>query len=582
MLDPKPFRNHFVINKPQIFRMRKILTMVLAFLAMGLSLQAQSVEDALKPVTRTYAFTNATIIPQPGQQVTGATIVVKDGLIQAMGTNVSVPANAKVVDADSMFIYAGFIDGLSNAGVPRPEREQNGPSRGRRPDGVDPGDPPRELAGVTPENQVRGELKHDEKSVEDLRELGFTAAHVVPRGRMLPGKGSIILLAGESGEDMLLAEGVSQFVQFSSAPGVFPATIIGVMAKFTELYKQTEQMQMHMEAYAKNPKGMDRPERNEALEALVPVVNGELPVFFMAPDVKSIYRVMRMQNDLGFDLVMTGVKEAWHVVDQLEEKNVPVIVSLELPDPPKEKKKKEGEEEAMEEEMKMLQQRASERMTEFESQAATLAKAGIAFGFSTMEASANDIRENLRRMIKNGLTEEQALASLTTNPANMLGLSNSMGTLEEGKMGNLVVTDGNYFEEGSNVRFVMADGHLFEYEAKKAAAKGDPNASAAIGGNWAYTVNVPGQSSEGTLTLSQEDGEIKGQISNSQAPGSTDIENAALEGNTLTFSSPFSMGGQSLTLEFTIVITGDEMEGTVSVGEFGTFDVEGYREGTPE
>jgi len=556
--------------------------MVLAFLALGLSLQAQSVEDALKPVTRTYAFTNATIIPQPGQQVTGATIVVKDGLVQAMGTNVSVPANAKVVDADSMFIYAGFIDGLSNAGIPRPEREENGPNRGRRSDGVNPGDPPRELAGITPEKQVRGELKHDDKSLEDLRELGFTAAHVVPRGRMLPGKGSIIVLAGEHGEDMLLAEGVSQFVQFSSAPGVFPATIIGVMAKFTELIKQTEQMQMHMTAYAKNPKGMDRPERNEALEALIPVVNGELPVFFMAPDVKSMYRVMRMQDDLGFDLVMTGIKEAWHVVDQLDEKDIPVIVSLELPDPPKEKKKKEAEEEAMDEEMQMLQQRASERMTEFESQAATLANAGIAFGFSTMEASAKDIRENLRRMVNNGLTEEQALASLTTNPANMLGVSNSMGTLEEGKMGNLVVTDGNYFEEGSNVRFVMADGHLFEYEVKKAAAKGDPSASAKVGGTWAYTVDVPGQTAEGTLTLTQEEEDITGELASSQAPEATRIENAALAGNTLTFAAPISMGGQSITLNFTIVITGDDMEGSVSVGEFGTFDVEGYREGTPE
>lgn len=560
-----------------------MLSLVCAFLAFGLTLQAQSVEDALKPVTRTYALTNATIVTQPGEMIEGGTIVIKDGLIEAIGTNVSVPAGAKVIAADSMFVYAGFIDALSNTGVPRPKDEDNGPRRGRRPDGVNPGDPPRDLAGVTPEKQVRGELKPDERSVEDMRQLGYTAAHVVPHGRMLPGQGSVILLAGEDGEDMLLSEGVSLFTQFESAPGVFPATVIGVMSKFDELYRQTQQMIMHMEAYAKNPKGMDRPERDEALEALAPVVKGEKPLFFMAPEVKDIYRVLRMQEDLGFNLVLTGVKEAWHVADQLADQDVPVVVNLELPDPPKGDKKKEGEDEdeAMDDEMKMLQKRAAERMQEFETQAATLANAGIQFGFTAMEAKTNDIRANLRRMIENGLSEDQALAALTTSPAAMLGVSGMMGTLEEGKMGNLLVSDAPYFEEGSNVRFVMVDGHLFEYEAKK-ATKGDPNAKANVNGEWSYTVEVPGQTSEGTLNLIDNAGDITGTFYSTQMPSAEDIENASLNGNELRFDAPVSMGGQTMNLQFTLVINGDTFEGTVSVGEFGTFDVEGYREGDPE
>lgn len=563
--------------------MRKMILWVLAILVTCLPGHTQSMEDALKPVTQTYAFTNATIIPAPGQKMEGATILIKDGLIQAMGTSVSIPAGARVIEADSMFIYPGFIDGLSNAGVPRPEREQqSGGRRGGRPDGVDPGNPPREMAGITPEVQVRSLLKADDKSVGDLREIGFTAAHVVPHGRMLPGKGSVIVLAGESGEDMLFAEGVSQFVQFRPASGVFPGTLIGVISKFYELYRQTEQLNAHMKAYTNSPQGMDRPDRNEALEAMIPVVEGKLPVFFEAPGIKTIYRVMRMQKELGFHLVITGAKEAWYVADQIKSTNTPIVLSLELPDKPK-NKKEEDEDDTMDEEMKMLQKRADERMTEYESQAAVLAKAGIAFGFSTMDASAKDIRANLSRMIENGLTEDQALAALTTNPARMLGIDATMGSLEKGKMGNLIITDKGYFEEGSNVRFVMADGHLFEYEVKKKSAKkGDASANVKVDGTWSYNMEGMGQSVEGTLKFTNSDGELAGTLSNAQMPGEADLVNLVWEGNKLTFDAPIDYGGQSITLQFEVLIDGNDMEGTVTISQFGQMELEAFREGDPK
>lgn len=561
---------------------------VLTILVFSLAGHAQDIDDALKPVTQTYAFKNATIIPAPGEKMEAATIVIKNGLIHAMGSDITIPAGARVIEADSMFVYAGFIDGLSTTGVPRPEREQQtGGRRGSRPDGVNPGNPPRQLAGVTPELQVRGQLKHDDKSVSDLRKLGFTAAHVVPRGRMLPGKGSVIILAGDSGEDMLVAEGISQFIQFSPASGVFPGTLIGVISKFHELYRQTEQLNAHMKAYQANPQGMPRPDRNDALEAMIPVVEGELPLFFEAPDVKSIYRVMRMQKELGFQLVITGAEEAWYVTDEIKASNTPIVLSLELPKKGKEKKEKDKEED-VDKEMEMLQERASERMTAYESQAAALAKAGIMFGFSTMEASAKDIRANLGRMIEQGLTADQALAALTTTPAKMLGVDRSMGSLKKGKMGNLVVTDKAYFDEGSNVRFVMIDGHLFEYEAKKKAAKkkadsdAEADSSVKIAGTWDYNMEGMGQSVEGTLEFSNTDGELSGTLSNSQMPGDAELVNLVLEGNTLTFDAPIDFGGQSITLEFEVVIEGDELEGSVTISQFGQLEIEAYRKGDPD
>lgn len=556
--------------------------MVCSFLVLSLPTQAQSIEDVLKPVTRTYAMTNATIITQPGQQIDKATIVVRDGLIQAIGTDVEVPPGAKVIEADSLFIYPGFIDGLSNAGIPEPKNESENSRRGRR-DDVDPGNPPRELAGVTPEKQVRDLLKHDDSSLEKLREVGFTAAHVVPHGRMLPGKGSLIMLAGESGEDLLMAENISQFTQFSSAPRVFPATVIGVMAKFDELYRQARQMADHMEAYAKNPSGMDRPERDAAIEALIPVVRGDLPLFYKATDIKSIHRVLRMQEELGFDVVLVGTQEAWHVADMLADANIPVIVNLELPDAPekKEKKKEDGEAEEMTEEMKKLKRRSQERLKEYESQAATLAKAGIAFGFTTVDAKPGDIRASLRRMIENGLTEEQALAALTTNPAQMFGVSNQLGTLEKGKIGNLVVSTSPYFEEDAKVKYVLIDGHLFEYEVKD-KPKGDPNAKVNVSGKWTYTTESPRGSSSGYLTLIDNNGDISGTYYSNMSQTEEEIRNAELNGNELTFDLPINRGGQSITMNFSLVFEGEKFDGSLRLGGFGTFDIEGSRNSDPE
>ena len=191
-------------------------------------------------------------------------------------------------------------------------------------------------------------------------------------------------------------------------------------------------------------------------------------------------------------------------------------------------------------------------------------------------------------MIEHGLTTDQALAALTTTPAKMLGVDRTMGSLKKGKMGNLVVTDKAYFDEGSNVRFVMIDGHLFEYEAKKKATKkkadsdAEADSSVKIAGTWDYNMEGMGQSVEGTLEFSNTDGELSGTLSNSQMPGDAELVNMVLEGNTLTFDAPIDFGGQSITLEFEVVVEGDELEGSVTISQFGQLEIEAYRKGDPD
>lgn len=541
-------------------------------------LSAQDEGTDLPPVTRTYVLKNATIITQPGQQIESGMIIIRNGLIEGVGTDLAIPADAQVLDADSMYVYPGFIDGLSNTGIPRPKDEDE---QGRGERAKDPGNPPNDRAGITPEARVRDQLNPKDRSVEQMRKLGFTAAHVVPRGRMLPGSGAIVLLSGDSPDEMILRDETALFAQFEGSRGVYPATVIAVMSKLRELYRQAEQAMAHEKAYAANPSGMARPAYNRVLQAFYPVIDGQRPVFFATEDVKSVYRAFALQDDLGFPLVLTDLKQGWHVTDEVKQRRLPVFLSLDLPEDKSEKKKTDEEQEAaMSEEKSNLEARRAEMMALYVSQAATFAGADIPFGYATLSAKEKDIRANLRRMIEAGLTEDQALAALTTQPADLLGLSGILGTLEKGKIANLLVTDAPYFAEESNVRYVIVDGDLYEYEVKR-KAKGDPTAEVAVAGKWSYSIDAGGNVLEGTLNLVDNDGEITGTISSAMG-GNQEIRNVVLSGNELSFSSSFGAGGDTVSVEYTMIIDGEYFEGSASTPSYGTFDMEGERLSPPE
>lgn len=336
---------------------------------------------------------------------------------------------------------------------------------------------------------------------------------------------------------------------------------------------------MHHKAYEKNMQSMTRPERDQELEALFPMINGEQPVFFMTSGVKDLYRVMNLQGELGFKVVLAGVKQGWHLADQIKSSNTPILLTMDLPKEMKEEKKgdkaKKKEKDA---EVVALEKRKKKAYDEHEAQAATMAKAGIAFGFTTMGTKSGEVKKSLQRMMKAGLEDSQALAALTTTPAAMFGVGNVMGTVEKGKIANLVISDKPYFAEKSNVRMVIADGHVFKYDAPKKRPAGAASGGKAtkVDGAWSYTIDSPMGKRGGTLTLTMANGEVTGEISDEEE-GGTDINNAELEGNILMFTMPFDMGGQSATLEYELTFEGDAFEGTVSVGEFGSFEITGTK-----
>ena len=529
------------------------------FLSFGIL--AQSDPTGKSPATRTYAITNATIVQAPGKVIEGATIIFNNGLISSVGANTNIPDNAEVIDGTDLFIYPGFIDGMSYTGADRPEQM-------KRPDGLFTPNPPNDYAGITPELQVTQQLKIDEKSIDDLRKAGFTISHSVPYGRMLPGSGSIITLKDATHpDDLILTENVSMYTQFVGAPGAYPGNTLGIMAKWRDLYRNAEFSKQHTEMYASNPTGMDRPTRDRTLEAFYPVVSKQKPVFYNASSSLEARRAMRLQKELGFSLVLGNLKEGWDLSSAIKESNAKVFLSLDLPKEPKDSKDKKKTDE-----VKQLEERRMEFYKKYLTQFSTMEKAGIKFGISTMETTGSKIKDNFLTLIENGLSEDALLASLTINAAQLLGIDNIAGTLESGKLANAVITNGPVFDKKSQIKYVFVDGDRYEYDLKEKKEANGSKANATglntVVGTWEYTVESPQGVQTGTMTITNEDGELAGTLSGMQGGPDSDLNNLTFLDGSLSFDFSFDGGGQSIEIVVVGTVTDNEFDAEASIAVF--------------
>lgn len=569
-------------------------------------LKAQN-SNAPKEVTATYLLQNAHITAKPGQTSFGS-VLVRDGLIEQVGLNIQTPYDAQVIDMDSMYIYAGFIDALSHAGLKKKEKGKE-----NKPDVKDPGNPPNAVAGITPEHSVYDDYSSKESSVKKLREQGYGIAHIVPQGRMLPGMGAIFSLGEGESAQLVIKKQASMFSQLKSANRVAPGTIIGVMAKYRDIYRNAEATSKYSSKYNMNPAGMRRAQPEPAIEAFIPVVNKQLPVYFIANSALDVSRVIALQKELGFNLVLADVEQGWPMASKITAGKYPILLSMDLPKSIKEDKKEEKDESKMTEEEKEKaakakakkekkkkkeeaklsvlekankkakmekEERKKKSIKDYEAQAAMMEKKGIKFAFTGISTKPGDIRKNLKRMIDAGLSESAALAALTTNAADQLGISKIAGTVEKGKLANLVITDKPYFEEKSAIRYVFVDGQMSEMK-KKEEKKGDieKGAGAALAGEWKYSIEIPGQTQSGVIKITADGDELTVEVSSDDSPGDfEETTDVSLDDNNLTFELSIDYDGNQMILSYNIDIDEDAMNGTVKAGQFGSFPMEGSRD----
>jgi imidazolonepropionase-like amidohydrolase len=558
-----------------IYLKRLFTTMVLVLgLGMPTLLRAQE-ERTLGPVSGSYAITNVTVIQSPGRKLDMGTVLIKNGIITAVGKGIAIPPEAIVIKGDSLFVYAGFIDGLSRTGVIKPKEESKEKVK-------DPGNPPPDRAGITPQNDVRNFLSPTDKTVEDLRALGFTTAQVVPYGGMLPGNAAVVSLGGNSADEMVLASKTALYSEFATAERIYPATVLGVMAKYRELYRQAAQAKSYESLYASNRAGLERPSPDRILEAFYPVIDKREPVLFKTEKILDVQRAIMLQTDLGFSLIAANVKEGWDVLPKIKSGNVKVFLSLDLPEEKKEEKKDDKKDAKKEEKTKAdpekekLEKRKAEFVTLYAAQPTAFQKAGVPFGFSTLTAKTKDIPANLRRMIKEGLTEDQALAALTTSAAQILGMSDRLGSIDNGKIANLVITRKPYFNEKAQVRYVFVDGVVYKYDAKE--EKKADGKKIDVSGTWSYSTETPQGANTGKLKLKKQGDTYSGTITSQYADKEVELKNVSLDNNQLTFSYSLQVEGNTITVETAVTVDVDTFEGSVTAGQFGNFPTKGTKD----
>ncbi len=543
--------------------------------------------------TRTYAITNARIVVAPGQEIPRGTVVLRNGLIEAVGPDVSVPTDAWVLEGDSLVVYAGFIDGLSHVGVPAPRRKENQEPARRRVE--NPGSPPPELAGLTPDRDVRTLLKADDPAIAKLRRIGFTMAHVVPRGRMLPGQGALIFLRGQTPEEMVYQGQVSLFAQLEPAQGVYPATDMAVLARFRQLYREATRRHQHATLYAANPQGLQPPAYDPVHAAFFPVLEGRLPVFFYVEEVLDIHRVLALHRQLNFPLRLAGLSGSFDALEQLKASNIPLFLTLDLPEAPRDtiratQKLSDDSLAArhntylhvssyqdVSAEIENLKARQAKERIKYYETAARMHAAGLRFGFSTRDADPDKILNNLRTMIKYGLPQEAALAALTIDAARLLGIDKAAGTIEAGKLANLVVTTGPLFEEKTRIRYVFVAGERFEIKEPARPSRrdeGEPMPARAEG-TWSCTVDSPEGSIDTTLRITGQ----SGTLSSSAIPRELFLENLRLEADQLSFSVTTDTYGR---VDARLTLRGDTAEGTIDVPGVGVLPIHCTRTSGPE
>ena len=527
---------------------------------------SQSDPNGKRRISDTYAITNATIFAAPGQQATKGTVLFRDGVIMGVGSNLDLPIETQVIAGDSLYIYPGFIDGAGLMGITRPKEIE-------KPKDFVSSAPSDEIAGITPWRTIADQFTITGNQVDDWRKAGFTISQILPDGGMIPGKTSVMILGHEGSVNVLL-ENVALAANFRGSRGMYPATAVGVMAKFRDVYRNTLLTLDHSKLYA-TTSGVKRPEISPTQAAMATVVQKQIPVIFTTGSDLEVRRAIALQKELDFKLILSGLENYENVIELIKSSGTPVLIKLQVPDDKAVKAEKSDQATTA---TKAQYDRVKQAYDKALKQAALLEKAGIPFGFSTIETKPGDVLKTIQTMVTNGLSEKAALAALTTNTAAILGISRMAGTIEKGKIANLVVSTDSIFSESAQIKHVVADGYVFDYEIKKKSVKENGKSENDIvkaEGVWEYISETPAGSSGGQLTVSREGSDYSGSITYDDPSGggqvSTPIRNVSLSGKTLHCEFDVNAGGNNLVVTINCEISGSKMEGTMSIAEYGSF-----------
>ncbi len=405
--------------------------------AVAASAFAQSVVLNSPGKKATIAIRNATIVPVTSAKIANGTIVFSNGIITAVGSSVAIPANATVIDGTGLFVYPGLIDSGSHVGLEEISAV---------PGTVDTA----ELGDINPNARAEVAVNPHSNVIPVTRVNGITTVVTEPDGGIISGSSAMIQLAGWTPQEMTLKAPLAMHIHFprlrSSAFDEVPQDEEAAKEAAKNYTKQIDKLRdafRDAQAYSKataartNHSEIKRVDRDVVLEALVPVVEGREPVVMHANLERDIRAALKFADEFKLKVILADAEDVARVIPELKSRNIPVILGPILSLPPRE----------------------DDPYDLVFTNAKTLNDAGIPFSLQTLDAhNARNLPYQAAACAAFGLSKDVALRSVTISAAQIFGLADKIGSLETGKLANVIVTDGDPLEIVTHVKHLFIGG----------------------------------------------------------------------------------------------------------------------------
>jgi imidazolonepropionase-like amidohydrolase len=416
-------------------------------------------------LTGVWALTNARIETVTKGTIERGTVVIRDGVIEAVGASVTPPADARVVDLSGKTLAPAFIDLTSSLGLPQPAAGRGG---GR-------GGVPAELAfllgpqtdtttevrivGLEPDRVVAEELRLSANDARTSRDQGIGAVLVAPSRGLFRGLSALVPMRDDTASRWIVKTPVALHVGYQTVPGAYPGNLLGVIAYQRQAFYDAQRHALVMDRYKANPRGMPRTAHNAELEALVPVVKGEMPAFIAANAENEILRALALAKEFNIKVTVVGAVEGFRAINALKSARPPVV-TVDFPTPAQTTgwqyqfaTRRDPADSAA---------RTAAATRTIEGNAAALNNAGIRFALASGGLAAGTFMENVRKAIAAGLPRQVALEALTIRAAEAAGVDAQLGSIEAGKIANLMVVQGEPLTATARIESVYVDGLQYD------------------------------------------------------------------------------------------------------------------------
>ena len=444
-------------------------------LIIGLLCNPSLLQSQVKPVNpgqtihhktpKVFFLRGAKIIAAPGEIIESGEIVIRDGLIESVGKTARVPGDAFEIDLSGKTIYAGFIESYLERSIEKfTEALYDQYTQGRKPTAPSPWNPK-----VKPDYSVLNEYSLLEERADTLKSLGFTVAHLVPSSGIFRGRSSLIHLGKWSQGSIISEKGPAQSIGFEygiwSDP-IYPNSLLGAVALIRQTFYDTKWYGKAWDTYKRFPDANNQPEEDRGLATLLSHIDNKDAILFMTDEELGALRAGKIGAEFDLTVWIKGSGYEYRRLKEIKELNSFIILPINFPNKPDVST------------WESALQVSNEELRHWDlapQNAQKLAEENILFAFTTSGLEdRKQFKKNLIKMVDKGFSKEDALSALTITPAKKLGLSKVLGTIEKGKIANLVVTNGDYFNENSHVESVWIEG--IEYSLKsepKSDSRGD-------------------------------------------------------------------------------------------------------------